>query len=276
MADYAPSAPRGPAPLPRLAPTGQQRDTRVAVLRTLVEAGRPLSIAEVTALVGCHVNSARAHLDGLSEDGLAERTRVPSGGRGRPHYRYAAVTGADAALVAVESSDLVLDEYRGLVAAFATVLRAASAVLTLETAREVGRVWARSLPAARGRSGPRRRVYDLLGRLGFSPRRVPGSAARVVASASSEPVTAPDTRELIELRTCPLLDVATEFPDVICQAHHGLIEAAHTAAGGSAEGVELVPFAAPGACHVLLPRSEPPPDSAPAPDFGPAARDESG
>ena len=49
----------------------------------------------------------------------AHRTLVQSGGRGRPHYRYAAAPGADAALRAVESSDLVLDEYRGLVAAFA-------------------------------------------------------------------------------------------------------------------------------------------------------------
>lgn len=222
-------------------------------------ADRPLSIPEVTELVGCHVNSARAHLDGLVEDGLAERTRVPSGGRGRPHYRYAAVTGADAALVAVESSDLVLDEYRGLVAAFATVLRAASATLTLETAREVGRVWAGTLPAGRRRSRPRRRVFDLLGRLGFSPRRRPQSTGPRSRLSPEEAGSAESSqsRELIELRTCPLLDVATEFPDVICQAHHGLIEAAHTAAGGSAEGVELIPFAAPGACHVLLPRSGP-------------------
>lgn len=248
---------RGPAPLPRLAPTGPHRDTRVAVLRTLVAADAPLSIPEVTALAGCHVNSARAHLDGLVGDGLAERTRVPSGGRGRPHYRYAAVTGADAALVAVESSDLVLDEYRGLVAAFATVLRAASATLTRETAREVGRVWAGSLPAGRSRANPRRRVVDLLARLGFSPRRRPtdGSAQRQTAADTE---AEPENRELIELRTCPLLEVATEFPDVICQAHQGLIEAVHTAAGGSAEGVELIPFASPGACHVLLPKPGPP------------------
>ena len=57
---------------------------------------------------------------------------------------------------------------------------------------------------------------------------------------------------VIELRTCPLLDVATEFPDVVCQVHHGLIEAAHGAAGASGE-VRLVAFAAPGACHVYLP-----------------------
>lgn len=243
--------------MPRLAPTGQQRDTRVAVLRALVGADRPLSIPEVTELVGCHVNSARSHLDALTEDGLTERTRVPSGGRGRPHYRYAAVTGADAALVAVESYDLVLDEYRGLVAAFATVLRAAGGTFTQETAREVGRVWARSIPVARRRASPQRRVFDLLGRLGFSPRRRPWVAGgpRPPARARGEVAERPHVRELIELRTCPLLEVATEFPDVICQAHHGLIEAAHTAAGGAADGVQLIPFAAPGACHVVLPRS---------------------
>ena len=244
----------GPAPLPRLAPSGQQRDTRVAALRALVEAGVSLSIGEVTTHVGCHPNSTRSHLEALVADGLVERTRVASGGRGRPHFRYAAVAGADAALAAVETSDLVLDEYRGIVAAFATVLRDASATLTLETARRVGRVWAASLPPAKGRSNPTRRVVDLLARLGFSPRAAtPGQPAE---PDDGEP-TAPGL-ELIELRTCPLLDVAVEFPDVICQAHHGLIEAAHTAAGGDAEGVELIPFAAPGACHVHLPRSVPP------------------
>ena len=245
----------GPAPLPRLAPSGQQRDTRVAALRALVEAGVSLSIGEVTTHVGCHPNSTRSHLEALVADGLVERTRVASGGRGRPHFRYAAVAGADAALAAVQTSDLVLDEYRGIVAAFATVLRDASATLTLETARRVGRVWAASLPPAKGRSNPTRRVVDLLARLGFSPRV--GATAQPVEPGDGPPEL--PMRELIELRTCPLLEVAVEFPDVICQAHHGLIEAAHTAAGGDPDGLELVPFAAPGACHVHLPRSIPPP-----------------
>lgn len=253
--------PRGPAPLPRLGHAGQQRDTRLAVLQVLVTADEPTSIAEVAARIGCHPNSARAHLDGLVLDGVAERTQVPSGGRGRPHYRYAAVPGADAALVAVESSGLVLDEYRGLVAAFATVVRAAGPTMTREMARDVGRAWARALPGPRGDIGADRWVVDLLARLGFSPRR-----SRTPSEGPIESGQISTAREPLELRTCPLLDVATEFPDVVCQVHHGLIGAAHAAAGGG-DGIELVAFAAPGACHVYLPqqigdlRSEPDPGS---------------
>jgi predicted ArsR family transcriptional regulator len=215
----------------------------VGTLRVLVAATEPMAIAEAAERLACHPNSARSHLDALVADGLATRTTVASGGRGRPHYRYAAVAGADAALAAVESSDLVTDEYRGLVAAFATVLRTGGAGVTTATAREVGHAWARALPLSAGRGTPRRRLVDLLDRLGFSP--TPGRSPNDRAE---------DGRALVELRTCPLLDVAAEFPDVICQVHLGLIESAHRRAGGSAEGVELVPFAAPGACHVLVPR----------------------
>lgn len=240
------AAQRGPAPLPRVATAGRQRDSRVATLRALVSAAQPLSIADVATRLGAHPNSARSHLDALASDGLATRMTVSAGGRGRPHYRYAAVAGADAALSAVEASDLVVEEYRGLVAAFATVLRSGGATMTRETARRVGRAWAGTVSRGSGRASAHRRVLDLLARLGFSPTPV----------ERDDDVTG-SGRELVELRTCPLLEVATEFPDVICQVHHGLIEAAHTGAGGAAEGVELIPFAAPGACHVLLPRDPP-------------------
>ena len=237
--------PRGPAPLPRLEAGSRHRDTRLAVIRVLVDVEDPVSITEVSSRIGCHPNSARAHLDGLVHDGVAHRTLVQSGGRGRPHYRYAAAPGADAALRAVESSDLVLDEYRGLVAAFAAVLRSSSPGLTRATARDVGRAWAGALPGPSSRVRPAAWVVDLLARLGFSPRPGVGPEPESdLGAAVAEPV--------IELRTCPLLDVATEFPDVVCQVHHGLIEAAHGAAGGSGE-VRLVAFAAPGACHVHLP-----------------------
>lgn len=251
---------RGPAPLPRLEAAARHHDTRLAVLRVLVDAEEAVSITDVSSRIGCHPNSARAHLDGLVRDGVGHRTLVPSGGRGRPHYRYASAPGADAALRAIESSDLVLDEYRGLVAAFAAVLRSTSPSLTRATARDVGRAWAGSLPGPAAGVGPAGWVVDLLGRLGFSPRPGVGPPPRPDVEAS-----APAPMALVELRTCPLLDVATEFPDVVCQVHHGLIEAAHAAAGGSGE-IELVAFAAPGACHVHLPGSVPGTPEVPQPD----------
>ncbi|MEO7422274.1 MAG: transcriptional regulator, partial [Ornithinibacter sp.] len=55
------------------------------------------------------------------------------------------------------------------------------------------------------------------------------------------------------LRTCPLLEAATRHPEVVCEVHAGLVAGAHTAHGGSGEGVVLEPFALPGACRLTLP-----------------------
>lgn len=65
------------------------RARRTEVLALLRRADRPLSAAEVSEAMTLHVNTARFHLDGLVEDGLAERTTQPRDTPGRPRILYA-------------------------------------------------------------------------------------------------------------------------------------------------------------------------------------------
>lgn len=214
---------------------------RREVLRHLLASSAPVSIAEVRDSVGGHENSARGHLDALVEAGLAVRTVAAPTGRGRPRYLYAAAPGAQ---TAIARDDVVAEEYHGLVRAFATHLTAYASA-SIEAALNVGRLWGRALatdeaadaepaPGVASEDRARTDVVDLLCRLGFSPERTDD--------------------ELVELRTCPLLDLATEHPQVMCNVHAGLVEGAHLARGGDGEHIALEPFAAPGACHLRIPR----------------------
>jgi len=74
-------------------------------------------------------------------------------------------------------------------------------------------------------------MIDLLAELGFGPD--------------------PDGDD-IALRTCPLLELAEEMPEVICQVHRGLVEGAMDHYGAPSDGVELLPFAEVGACRLRL------------------------
>ena len=82
----------------------------------------------------------------------------------------------------------------------------------------------------------RREVLAILEDLGFAPLESPGDA-------------------LVLLRRCPLLDVARRYPEVVCQVHQGLIAGALTQLGGDDTGVDLLPFAEPDACRLVLPHA---------------------
>lgn len=189
------------------------------------------TVTELAAWLGVHPNTVRTRLRVLLEGALVERVGVPSGSRGRPVHAYR----------------LTAAEYRGLTAAFAAHLARSSGDPEQE-AREIGRDWGRLLagspraaedPAPSGGNGTggaadgpaRARVLDLLEELGFGPE---------------------DDGHGIALRTCPLLELATSMPQVICRVHEGLVEGALDAYGASPTGVELAPFAEPGACRLRL------------------------
>jgi len=61
---------------------------RSEVLARLRESGRPLSVQQVAAQTGLHVNTVRFHLDGLVTDGLAERATEERVIPGRPRILY--------------------------------------------------------------------------------------------------------------------------------------------------------------------------------------------
>ncbi|RAV07559.1 transcriptional regulator, partial [Mycolicibacterium sp. GF69] len=87
-----------------------------------------------------------------------------------------------------------------------------------------------------GTDGDRRQaLLDALTRLGFAPDD--DGAERGVA-----------------LRRCPLLDAAQRYPSVVCQVHLGIVEGLlQSMDAPTGPGLDLIPFAEPGACRLFLP-----------------------
>lgn len=224
---------------------------RLRVLRELARNDRACTVGELAQTLGGHPNTTRHHLRALLAAGLVQVGDAASeSGRGRPAMRYAVTPQGRRTASGVVEGDPAVSEYLALAGAFADRL-AALGVDASQESRAVGRAWGASLAArdvaaaGGGRTGqPREQVVALLHRLGFSPvvrpKRDPGA-----------PDGADDARD-VELRTCPLLDAARRHPEVVCQVHAGLVSGADAGYGGSGEGVRLVPFASPGACHLTL------------------------
>lgn len=224
---------RRPAPLgPRAAddpddalPLSPQR---LQILDLLRRTG-PHTVSTLAEAAGVHPNTVREHLDGLTELDLATRRRLPSSGRGRPAWQYAARPG--------RQGPSARDH-----AALATVLAAYLARTSptpADDAAAAGQEWGRALvtgrPASASAHQARRDVIDLLAEIGFAPES--GAPARTV-----------------RLRACPILDVARQHPDVVCAVHAGLVTAALDRLGApdDAREVTLQPFAVPGACLLHL------------------------
>lgn len=222
----------GPAPWHASSETDQSPPERV--LAALAEQARPVSTSELVEVVGLHANTVRAHLQELAAAGLVAVETLPPSGRGRPAHHY---TITDEGRAVPRVSDPAFAEYRGLTTAFATYLAARSEEPSDE-AREIGRSWGRQLAEGEdvGATDATALVIRLLARLGFTP--VPPAEG------------APD--EGIALRTCPLLELAEEMPEVICQVHRGLVEGALGQYGAGSVDVDLQPFVEPGACRLHL------------------------
>lgn len=248
----------GPAPTPEPPDAG---GPRALILDRLRHATTPATVRDLATAIEAHANTVRSALAELTEAGQVSRRRLPATGRGRPTYGYSiTVTGRNTA-----PARPAFREYRGLTEAFAAHLSQASHDPGA-AARDIGRTWGHSLaagsaastdpaPPSEASAGPGRptdtppdapdsadptnsphahcraqsRVVTLLGELGFSP----------TADAAG-----------LALRTCPLLDLAREMPEVICQVHQGLLEGAMDHYGDPAGTAELRPFAEVGACRL--------------------------
>lgn len=232
---------RGPRPLrhdnaqPGLSPA------RARVLEYLQAQPEPVGADHVAATFGQHVNTARGHLDGLVEDGLALRHRQGTTGRGRPAWHYRANPRKP-------EPDARVREYGALAGALAGHLIRTSPTPSDE-AREAGHEWGRQVAQDRSaRLNPAR----------FPPitPQNPATSARtdllgILADLGFAPAQSADG--VVRLRQCPLLDVARRYPEVVCQVHAGLVSGALLELGGDDTGVDLVPFAEPGACLLVLP-----------------------
>jgi len=226
--------PWGPMALP---PTdGDAGPAADRVLRRLVERAEPARVMELATELDMHANTVRARLADLDEQGLVTSERAHHGGRGRPSHVYLPTPPGRAI---VHSRGTAGREYRSLAGAFATHLAERSADPPGE-AREVGRQWGWRLADGHDRligDG----VVTMMQRLGFDPARDDHGVA---------------------LRTCPLLDLAVELPQVVCQVHWGLVEGmlaryrgadiadAENAGPAEDSAVELLPFHESGACRL--------------------------
>ncbi|MFA1701466.1 helix-turn-helix transcriptional regulator [Mycobacterium intracellulare] len=196
-----------------------------------VRAHSPVRVTDVAGALGLHANTVREHLDAVVTLGLVERSIARTAARGRPATLYRA-SAADPA-VAVR-------DYAGLATALAGQLARTSAQPERD-ARAAGVEWGRELIDEFSRSGddPRLSVLEALGRLGFAPDTDPEGQ---------------DAREVIALRRCPLLDAARRYPTIVCQVHLGIVEGMLQRLGVTdTPGLDLIPFAEPGACRLFLP-----------------------
>jgi predicted ArsR family transcriptional regulator len=201
--------------------------SRSAILEHLRAQSEPVTQAALAGITGLHANTVREHLDALVRTGLARRERAEPSGRGRPAWLYDAT--------AEESAS----EYAGLAAALAGSI-ARNSRHPQDDAAAAGEAWGHQLAHDRAEApadpvAARGAVLDLLDDLGFAPGQDPREPSRV------------------RLERCPLLAAAHRHPEVVCAVHLGLVRGALEEYGADPAGSDLVPFAEPGACLLVVP-----------------------
>jgi predicted ArsR family transcriptional regulator len=238
----------------------QLSEPRRAVLDQLVEQDEPLTVTRVARTLGQHPNTVREHLEALTRAGLARRDHLPPAGRGRPAsvYTYA----PEASFTSPEYAVLarVLVSYLTRTVPDGPVLR--------DHALEAGRSWGRAIverdlgpagdrttdgtgghaggggapagegatpaarvPSARVRRDAVDRLAAMLDRAGFD------SGTRHDGAVST-----------VRLGRCPVLELARERPEVVCNAHLGMAREILSSSGVEPGQVSLAAFVEPGAC----------------------------
>ncbi len=169
--------------------------TRHAIFRHLVEADRPVDVAELTDLLGLNHNAIRQHLAKLLAAGLVVEGKAERTGRGRPRLVYEVAPG-------VESRWGATGPYERLSVLLSEVIRTGRT--PVEVGRDAGRAMRASLdPALDGVDG----LNAAMEKQGFAPelsRR--GARAKVV------------------LDRCPFTTTVLADRETVCQLHLGLAE----------------------------------------------------
>lgn len=185
---------------------------RARVLEVLIEHG-PSTLRDLERITGLHASTLREHLAGLETQ--VTRVRRPKPGRGRPAWAYAARPNAHVELARVLADAL-----------------ASGALDAAEAARISGHGWGERVLAQLGpdpTSSEWERLLLALEHAGFAPH---GRKPKAV----------------IDLGSCPILELARRHTDIVCNAHLGLVEGV-TGRVGSAE---IQPFVTPSRCVVRL------------------------
>jgi predicted ArsR family transcriptional regulator len=217
---------------PSPAVLGESRGRVLDVLRAI--AG-PAGVQEIAERVGLHPNTARFHLDGLVDAGLAERqAEGQAEGRGRPGRPRMTYVATPSDVPAGQRS------YR-LLAEMLTGLVSEALPEPGPAAVRAGEAWGRYL-AERPAPGQRvdaaeglRRLTTVLDEVGFEP----------------EPV-ADSQRPVIPLRHCPFREVAETHREVVCSLHLGLMRGVLAEVRAPLKADRLEPFVEPSLCLAHL------------------------
>ena len=208
---------------------------RARVLGLLHQLDSPLSAEDVALRVGQHANTVGLHLEYLAQSGLALRARAPGTGRGRPSWHYRANPDH-------QEPDRRVREYGALAGALAAhIVRTSS--LPADDAYTAGLEWGKQEAREHhlrdtSKSDARRTVVSILDALGFTP-------------------VANERNTTVHLTQCPLLDVARQYPDVVCQVHRGLVGGLLQSLGADPADADLQPFSDPGSCRLRLAATPP-------------------
>jgi predicted ArsR family transcriptional regulator len=215
-------------------PLGRSRADVLDMLRT---AEGPLGVRDVAQRTGLHSNTARFHLEGLVEAGLATRETEDRDTPGRPRIGYRAVADGPAGQ----------RRYR-LLAEMLTTLIAGTMPEPVRAAEEAGREWGAYLteqppPYERLTAAEAvARLTAIMAELGFAPQAEAGGGRQY----------------RLCLRQCPFREVAQRHRDVICSLHLGLMQGALARLRAPLSADKLSPFVEPGLCVAQLTTREDP------------------
>lgn len=194
-------------------------NTRYAIYLELARSPRPLSTADVSAVLGLHPNTVRPHLERMRDVGLLQVESDTRGGVGRPQHLYSLAS--DAPSLGLEPAMFPILARMLLRLAAASGADAADA---LDVGRDQGRVDGERLRLR----GCLSAVVAQLEEMGFDP----------ALAVDDDPVAAAEA-VTIAFAHCPFRDLAEQRPDILCSLHRGLIEGVVEATG---EGEEVTGF----------------------------------
>jgi predicted ArsR family transcriptional regulator len=201
-------------------------ERRAALLEALRQAPDGLDVHELAAGASIHANTARWHLGVLADAGLVESQPGPSGAPGRPRTVYRATA---------EATGGGRDEYRLL----ATMLTGSLSTLEDGPARaaDAGAAWGRYLVRS---PLPLARVPD------------EQAKAEVVALLDEQGFATDADGDAVNLRRCPFPELAESHPEIVCNAHRGLIDGAFEELGSDLRVEQLDVFVRPDLCVARL------------------------
>jgi predicted ArsR family transcriptional regulator len=210
--------------------------SRADVLDMLRAADGPLGAREVAQRTGLHPNTARFHLEALTEAGLAVRETEDRETPGRPRIGYRPVADGPAGR----------RRYR-LLAEMLTGLIAGTMTTPGKAAENAGREWGAYLteqpPPYQKLSAQEAigRLTAVMEELGFSAQAEAGDG---------------DGQYRLCLRQCPFREVAERHQDVICSLHLGLMRGALERMRAPVTADRLDPFVEPSLCVARLTERE--------------------